>query len=73
MIFEVIAGLTILGEGERYSTKNLIGICAGMVVSVSGIFVLGYKKSSMEEEKDDDEENEDGEKDDERQLLIADH
>jgi len=48
MIFEVIAGLTVLGEADRYSTSHLVGISIGMIVSVSGIFVLGCKKTEVQ-------------------------
>jgi len=53
MIFEVIVGLTILGEGNRYSTSHLIGISFGMIISISGIFVLGCKKNLVEAVSDD--------------------
>ena len=56
MIFEVIAGLTILGEDDRYSTKDLIGITIGILITVSGIFVLGYKKTDMEPSQDENQE-----------------
>ena len=49
MIFIVIAGLTVLGESDRYSTKNLVGISFGMIIAVCGIFVIGYKKKSFED------------------------
>ena len=45
MIFEVIAGLTVLGESDRYSTSHLVGIFIGMVVATCGILVLGCKKT----------------------------
>ena len=56
MIFKVIAGLTILGEDDRYSTGDLIGISIGIMITVSGIFVLGYKKTDIETTKDEKQE-----------------
>ena len=45
MVFNVVCGLLLLGEAERYPTGNLIGISFAVCVSVSGIFVLGLKKT----------------------------
>ena len=45
MIFNILCGLILLDEIPRYGTGNLIGIFLGMLVSVSGIFVLGAKKN----------------------------
>ena len=54
MIWEVICGLILLGEAERYSTSHLVGISIGVIVTVLGIFVLGGKKAqiAIEDEKE---------------------
>ena len=44
-IFNIICGLILLGEASRYKTGNLIGISFAVIVTVSGIFVLGAKKN----------------------------
>ena len=69
MIFEVIAGLTVLGEAPRYSTTDLVGITLGIIIACGGIFVLGYKKTSMEERMraEESHENTQGE---EASLLL---
>jgi len=51
MIFLVIAGLTILGEGSEYPGANLAGISFGVVITVGGILILGSKKTSLEQNK----------------------
>jgi len=51
MIFEVIAGLTILGETDRYSAGGLVGVAIGVVITVAGILILGNKKTSVELKK----------------------
>ena len=43
MIFNIISGLILLGEGSRYPTGKLVGISVSVVVSCVGIFVLGAK------------------------------
>lgn len=48
MIFEVIAGLTILGESDRYSAGALVGVAVGVIITVSGILILGWKKTAIE-------------------------
>ena len=45
MIFNIISGLVLLGESERYPTGNIIGISFGVVVTIAGIFILGGKKN----------------------------
>lgn len=51
MIFEVICGLTVLGESDRYKTSHLIGIFIGMIIATCGILILGCKKTQVEEEE----------------------
>ena len=48
MIFEVIVGLTILGESKRYSSGRLVGVFIGVIITVAGILILGWKKTAME-------------------------
>ena len=52
MIFEVIAGLTILDEAQRYSTSHLVGISIGVIITVIGILVLGNKKTLLAKDEE---------------------
>ena len=45
MVMGIICGLVILGEDERYSGESMVGICIAMLVTIAGIFVLGFKKT----------------------------
>ena len=60
-IFNIICGLILLGEASRYKTGNLIGISFAVLVTVSGIFVLGAKKNYIanaeKKEKEEATEN----------------
>ena len=52
MVMGIICGLVLLGENERYSHENMIGICIAMIVIIAGIFVLGFKKTLIASEAD---------------------
>ena len=43
----IICGLIILGEAERYKMANRIGIFLACVIVVSGIILLGFKKTAI--------------------------
>ena len=43
MIFSVVAGLTLLGEGSEYSTGHIVGIFIGIMIAIGGIFILSMK------------------------------
>ena len=50
MVMGIICGLVLLGEDERYSRESMIGICIAMLVTIAGIFVLGFKKTLIASE-----------------------
>ena len=52
MVMGIICGLVLLGEDERYSCDSMIGICIAMLVTIAGIFVLGFKKTLIASEAD---------------------
>ena len=47
LVFNIICGLILLGEASRYGTGNLIGISFAVLLTVSGIFVLGAKRNYL--------------------------
>ena len=47
IVSNIICGLILLGEADRYGTGNLIGISFAVLITVSGIFVLGAKKNYL--------------------------
>lgn len=47
LVMGIICGLIILGEVERYKTANLIGIFLACIIVISGIILLGFKKTAI--------------------------
>ena len=52
MIFNIISGLVLLGEADRYPTGHIVGISIGVVITIAGIFVLGSKRSLLASENE---------------------
>ena len=50
MIFSVVAGLTLLGEGSEYSTGHIVGIFIGIMIAIGGIFILSMKQTAVKED-----------------------
>ena len=70
MIFNIICGLVLLGEADRYKTSHLIGISFSVIVTIFGIFVLGYKKTYIAE-GDKQKTKGEGEQEDEQLLDTS--
>lgn len=47
MVFNIVCGLLLLGEGERYATANLFGISLGVIICICGVLVLGKKRTML--------------------------
>jgi len=48
LVLGIVCGLLILGERDRYSTGDTVGIFLACMVVIGGIFVLGFKKTAIE-------------------------
>lgn len=56
MIFNIVCGLILLGEADRYPTGNIVGISIGVVITVAGILVLGKKTNFIAKDAEVKEE-----------------